>query len=60
MVEERGISLGKIAQPVRVAITGSTVSPGIYEVIDVLGKEMTVKRLEDAIAYIDSRLDSFK
>ena len=58
IIEERGIGLGKIAQPVRVAITGSTVSPGIYEVIDVLGKDVTVRRLHDAIAYIDARLDS--
>jgi len=58
MVEERGIGLGQIAQPVRVAITGSTVSPGIYEIIDVLGKDVTVQRLQDAIATIDSRLDS--
>jgi len=58
MVQERGIGLGKIAQPIRVAITGSTASPGIYEVIDVLGREVTVRRLRQAIAYIDSRLDS--
>jgi glutamyl-tRNA synthetase len=58
MVQERGMGLGKIAQPVRVAITGSTVSPGIYEVIDVLGRDVTVRRLRAAIAHIDSRLDS--
>ncbi|HUL00689.1 MAG TPA: glutamate--tRNA ligase [Nitrospirota bacterium] len=48
-VKEKGIKLGKIAQPVRVALTGSTVSPGIYEVIDVMGKEKTVKRIEAAL-----------
>jgi len=58
MVGEHEIGLGKLAQPVRVAITGSSVSPGIYEVIDVLGKDRTVKRLRDAIVHMDSRLDS--
>lgn len=58
MVAERGIGLGKIAQPVRVAITGSSASPGLFEVIGVLGRERTVRRLTEAIARIDTRLDS--
>jgi len=56
IVAERDIKLGKVAQPVRVALTGSTVSPGIYEVIDVLGKDITLERLAAAIRYIDSHL----
>jgi glutamyl-tRNA synthetase len=44
------LKLGELAQPVRVAITGGTVSPGIYEVIDVLGRERTVERLNRATA----------
>ena len=43
------LALGKIAQPVRVALTGGTVSPGIFEVIDVLGKERTLERLRRAL-----------
>jgi glutamyl-tRNA synthetase len=43
------VSMGKLAQPVRVALTGSTVSPGIHEVIAVLGKERTLKRLNSAM-----------
>jgi glutamyl-tRNA synthetase len=43
------ISLGQIAQPVRVAVTGRTASPGIFEVLDVLGKERTLERLDCAI-----------
>ena len=39
IVEEEGMKLGKLAQPVRVALTGTTVSPGIYDVILLLGKE---------------------
>jgi len=44
------IKLGQLAQPVRVALTGGTVSPGIYEVIAVLGRARTVARLRTAIA----------
>lgn len=46
----RGIGLGKLAQPVRVAVTGGTVSPGIFEVLDVLGRERTIARLRAAMA----------
>ena len=48
-VEEESLKLGKLAQPVRVALTGTTVSPGIYDVILLLGKEQTLKRLRDVI-----------
>jgi glutamyl-tRNA synthetase len=51
MAEKHDIKLGKIAQPVRVALTGGTQSPGIFEVLDVMGKEKAIKRLEKAIAY---------
>ena len=47
--DEKGLKLGQIAQPVRVAITGCTVSPGIFEVIEIIGKERIVKRVEKAI-----------
>ena len=57
ILQEKGLSLGKLAQPVRVALTGSTVSPGIYEVIAVLGKERTLRRLHRALEYI-ANLDS--
>ncbi len=46
------LSLGQIAQPVRVAITGGTSSPGIFEVLDVLGKQRTIERLDRAIELI--------
>jgi glutamyl-tRNA synthetase len=49
VLEQTGLSMGKLAQPVRVALTGSTVSPGIHEVIAVLGKERTLKRLNAAL-----------
>ena len=50
IIEARGIKLGQVAQPVRVALTGRTVSPGIFEVMDILGKEKVVHRLKQAIA----------
>ena len=55
VLQEKGLALAKLAQPVRVALTGSTASPGIYEVIAVLGKERTLKRLRKALEYINSR-----
>ncbi|MEJ5226884.1 glutamate--tRNA ligase [Thermodesulfovibrio sp.] len=49
MVNEKGLKLGQVAQPVRVVMTGSTVSPGIYEVLEIVGKEKTLKRLRRVI-----------
>ena len=46
------LSLGQIAQPVRLAMTGGTSSPGIFEVLDVLGKERTIERLDRVIERI--------
>jgi glutamyl-tRNA synthetase len=43
------LALGKIAQPVRVALTGGTVSPGIFEVADVLGRQRVLERLDRAL-----------
>ncbi len=52
IVEKYEIKLGNLAQPVRVAITGGTESPGIFEVLEILGKEKAIKRLEKAIKSI--------
>jgi glutamyl-tRNA synthetase len=52
IAETREVKLVNVAQPIRVALTGSTVSPGLFEVIDILGKEETVKRLERARTFI--------
>ena len=51
-LKKSGLKMGELAQPVRVALTGSTVSPGIHEVIAVLGKKRTLERIEKAIASI--------
>ncbi len=52
VAERREVKLVKVAQPVRVALTGSTSSPGLFEVIDILGKAQTIKRLEKASTFI--------
>jgi glutamyl-tRNA synthetase len=52
ITEKRGIKLVQIAQPTRVALTGGTVSPGIFEVIEILGKDEVIKRLNRAISHI--------
>lgn len=53
IIEKHGIKLGNLAQPVRVAMTGKTESPGIFEVLEIAGKEKTLKRLEKAIKTIE-------
>jgi glutamyl-tRNA synthetase len=51
-IDERQVKLGKIAQPLRVALTGAGVSPGLFEVMEVLGRNKVLKRIEKAIGYI--------
>lgn len=53
LAETRGEPLVKIAQPIRVALTGKTVSPPINEVMEALGKTEVIKRLQRAIKYIE-------
>ncbi|MGZ3458500.1 MAG: glutamate--tRNA ligase [Archangium sp.] len=48
--EQAGVGMGKVAQPVRVAVTGGTVSPGIGETLELLGREETLHRLDAALA----------
>ncbi|NMG38615.1 glutamate--tRNA ligase [Chelativorans sp. ZYF759] len=46
--EEAGLKLGKVAQPLRAALTGRGVSPGVFDVLEVLGREESLGRLRDA------------
>lgn len=48
VAEDAGLGLGKVAQPLRAALTGRTVSPGIFDVLFLLGKEESLERLTDA------------
>jgi glutamyl-tRNA synthetase len=52
LAESRGLGLGKLAQPVRVAVTGTTVSPPLFETIALLGKEKALKRIDAALEKI--------
>lgn len=45
--ENAGIKLGAVAQPLRAALSGKTVSPGVFEVMEVLGKQESLGRLKD-------------
>jgi glutamyl-tRNA synthetase len=45
--EREDLKLGKVAQPLRAAVTGRTTSPGIFDVLHVLGKDETLDRLRD-------------
>ena len=58
VMDQTGLKLGKIAQPVRVALTGKTASPGIFEIIAILGPERVIPRLEKAIRFIEGNLDN--
>jgi glutamyl-tRNA synthetase len=49
LAEARGISAGKVFQPLRVALTGLTVSPGIFEVLIQMGRELALKRIDKAL-----------
>ena len=53
LAAEFQLKLKHIAQPVRVALTGRTVSPGLFEIMDILGKETVLKRLRKALEYIE-------
>ncbi|MEH6547855.1 MAG: glutamate--tRNA ligase [Sneathiella sp.] len=48
--ESEELKLGKIAQPLRAALTGTTVSPGIFDVLEVLGREESIGRIRDAVS----------
>ena len=52
LAEQRGLGLGKVAQPVRVAVTGTTVSPPLFETIVLLGKDRTLRRIDAALEKI--------
>jgi len=47
--EEAGLKLGKVAQPLRAALTGRTTSPGIFDVLEVLGREESLARIRDKV-----------
>ena len=51
-MEEFDLKLGKVIQPLRVAVTGTNVSPGIYEVLEIVGQQRTLARIDRALDWI--------
>jgi glutamyl-tRNA synthetase len=54
VAERLGVGLGKVAQPLRVALTGSAASPGIDQVLWLMGREKALGRVDSAVAHIAS------
>jgi glutamyl-tRNA synthetase len=52
LAESRGVTAGKIFQPLRVALTGLTVSPGIFDVLVLLGRERALSRIDTATQHL--------
>ena len=50
VVQETGVKPKDVFQPVRVAVAGTTVSPGIFESVAALGRDETLTRIDDALA----------
>jgi glutamyl-tRNA synthetase len=55
VAEELGTNMGKVAQPLRVAIVGRAASPGIDETLLLVGKDATLRRIDKALGYIAAR-----
>ena len=53
VMDEEAVKLGKLAQPVRVAITGGTISPGIFETLSLLGRDRSLYRLDAALGRVN-------
>jgi glutamyl-tRNA synthetase len=49
------MGLGKLAQPLRAAVTGTTVSPGLFEVLELIGQERTLARIKKALGWMRGR-----
>ena len=57
LVAERlgyGDKAGKVFQPLRVALTGLAASPGIFDVLTMLGRDRSLARIDDAIAFLEA------
>ncbi|MGH7620135.1 MAG: glutamate--tRNA ligase [Gemmatimonadaceae bacterium] len=52
VAEQRGVGAGKVFQPLRVALTGSAASPGIFDVLALLGRERSLERIDAAVSFI--------
>ena len=55
LAAERGVGAGKVFQPLRVALTGASASPGIFDVLLILGRARSLARIERAVAHIEAQ-----
>ncbi|MGB9868146.1 MAG: glutamate--tRNA ligase [Bacillota bacterium] len=54
LIQEKGISSSSLFHPTRLAITGRTVGPGLFDIMELLGKQQTLRRMAEAIEYVES------
>ncbi|MEO5902616.1 MAG: glutamate--tRNA ligase [Gemmatimonadaceae bacterium] len=52
LAESRGVAAGKVFQPLRLALTGLSVSPGIFDVLVMQGRDLALRRLENAVSWL--------
>jgi glutamyl/glutaminyl-tRNA synthetase len=57
LAEEGGVGLGKVAQPLRVAICGTTISLPIFDSVEMLGKENTLRRIDNTLEKFETRAE---
>jgi len=57
LAEERGVKAGNLFMPIRVAVTGRTQSPGLFETLRVIGNDRVRSRIKDAISALQSSID---
>jgi glutamyl-tRNA synthetase len=60
LAESRGVAAGKLFQPLRVALTGLSVSPGIFDVLALLGRERSLQRIKQALVRLDGGVKDFR
>ena len=58
VVDENGVGFAKVAQPVRIAITGSTMSPSIDATLELLGRDASMQRLSAGLQYFEELIAS--
>ena len=56
LAEETGVSAGKLIHPIRLAVTGRGASPGLFEVLELLGRDRSLKRIDRLIDRIEAGL----
>jgi len=57
VAESLSLKMGKVAQPLRVAVVGRAASPGIDVTLQLVGREACLRRIDMALAYINKRVD---